>query len=122
MPEISDNRKSLGVYLLILWMALNIALLILSIATGDYVDLNNWIETVLFAASIVGLWVNKRSGYALAVSVLCITLGTSMGNVLLGYYLNYGLATFVVLNALRVVVNAAAAVYLFKRLFAGKFS
>ena len=122
MPEISDNRKSLGVYLLILWMALNIALLILSIATGDYVDLNNWIETVLFAASIVGLWVNKRSGYALAISVLCITLGTSMGNVLLGYYLNYGLATFVVLNSLRVCVNAVAVVYLFKRLFAGKFS
>ena len=106
----------------IFWMALNIVLLIFMIADGDYMDLNNWIETVLFGASIVGLWVNKRQGYALAVSVLCITLGTSMGNVLLGYYLNYGLATFVVVNALRIVVNAVAVVYLFKRLFAGKFS
>lgn len=122
MSEIPNNRKSLGVYLTIFWMALNIVLLIFMIANGDYMDLNNWIETVLFTASIAGLWVNKRQGYALAVSVLCITLGTSMGNVLLGYYLNYGLATFVVANALRIVVNAVAIVYLFKRLFAGKFS
>ena len=122
MSEISYNRKSLGVYLTILWMAFNIALLMLMIESGDYMDLNNWIETVLFAASIAGLWVNKRWGLALAVSVLCITLGTSMGNVLLGYYLNYGLATFVIANVLRVVVNTVAVVYLFKRLFAGKFS
>lgn len=122
MSEASKIKKSLGLYLTIIWMTLNILLSILMIASGDYMDLNNWIETLLFAASVAGLWLNRKWGLALAVSALCITLGTSMGNVLLGYYLNYGLAAFVIANTLRIIINAVAVTYLFKLIFAHKFN
>jgi hypothetical protein len=45
--------KSTGVYALILWMALNVALFLL-IIPGDFEDPNNYIELMLWIPSIVG--------------------------------------------------------------------
>jgi hypothetical protein len=63
----------------------------------------------------------KKWGAALTVAVLGITLGTSTGNVLLAYYLSMLHEPFAHVNALRIVVNAVAIVYLFKCIFSGKF-
>jgi len=120
---LSENRepKRLSViYLLILWMIINV-LLFIAMIPGDPQDLNNYIEVVLWIPSIVGLWMMKKWGAALTVAVLGITLGTSMGNVLLAYYLSMLHEPFAPTNALRIVVNAAAIIYLFKNIFSNKF-
>ena len=89
---------------------------------GDPQDLNNYIEVILWLPSFVGLLMMKKWGAALTVSVLGITLGTSMGNVLLAYYTDTMHEPFAPVNALRIVVNAVAIVYLFKNIFSNKFS
>jgi hypothetical protein len=101
-------------------MTINV-LLFLAMIPGDPQDLNNYIEVILWIPSIVGLLMMTKWGAALSVSVLSITLGTSMGNVLLAYYLAVLHEPFAPINALRIVINAAAIVYLFKKIFSNKF-
>jgi hypothetical protein len=62
----------------------------------------------------------RKWGAALAVAVFCVALGISVGNVLLAYYSAPQLR-FLPVNALRIVLNAVSAVYLFKCIFADKF-
>ena len=49
---------------------------------------------------------------------MCVTLGTSMGIVI--YYPS--VEAYAVVNSLRIVVNVVGVVYLFRLVFAGKFS
>jgi uncharacterized membrane protein (DUF2068 family) len=93
-------------------MAFNILLMIVLIVGGDYQDLNNWLEIGLWAASIAGLLSMRKWGAAFATFTLCYTLSISAG--ILIYYQVWP-------NAVRVVVNAAVIVYMFRSIFAHKF-
>jgi hypothetical protein len=93
------------------WMAINILLMILLIANGDWQDLNNYIEIALWAIAIPALLSTKKWGVAFAIFTLIYTLSTSMG--ILIYYQVW-------INALRVIINAAIIIYLFNALFEGK--
>jgi len=112
--------RALGVYAVLAWMVLNVILFVLMIP-GDATDLNNYVEVVLWVCSVAGLWLGRRWGAALAITVLGITLGTSMGNVLIGYYTGTLHLLFAPVNVLRIVVNAVAVVYLFRCVFRGCF-
>ena len=116
----AEVRRAVGVYVVLAWMVVNLILFALMIP-GDIADLNNYVEVALWVSSIAGLWLNKRWGFALAISVLGITLGTSMGNVFLAYYTGTLQLLFAPVNALRIIVHVAAIVYLFRFLFRGKF-
>jgi hypothetical protein len=125
---LSANRP-LGIYLIIVWMVINLAVFALLIP-GDATDLNNYIEPILLVLSMVGLLSMKKLGAAFATCALCISLSTSMGIVLLNYYsfptaetseaVNT-LLTAAGINALRIGLNIVAVVYLFKLIFANKF-
>lgn len=102
-------------------MLLNV-LLFLAMIPGDPQDVNNYIEVLLWIPSIIGLWTMKKVGATLSVTVLGVTIGTSMYIVLEAYYLDMLSEAFAPINALRIAVNAVAIVYLFKQIFANKFS
>jgi hypothetical protein len=104
-----ETRKSPILYAIAAWMALNIVLMITIIINGDWQDLNNWIEIALWATSIPALLSMKKWGAAFAIFTLIYTLSTSMG--ILIYYQVW-------INALRVIINAAIIIYLFRRIFA----
>jgi hypothetical protein len=114
-------RRTIGIYLLLAWMVGNVAIFLLLIP-GDSTDINNYVELVLWVGSAAGLLTMKKAGAALAVAVLCVTLGTSMGIVLLAYYNGLMMEPVAYINALRIVVNAVGAAYLFKLIFANKFT
>lgn len=119
MSEIK-NEKPLAIFGVVIWMLINV-LLFLAMIPEDPQDVNNYIEVILWIPCIMGLWIMKKWGAALSVTVLGITLGTSMGNVLLAYYNSAFNEAFAPINALRIVVNAVAIVYLFKKIFENKF-
>lgn len=116
----STDSRPLGIYLLIAWMTINV-LLFLILIPGDAADVNNYIEVILWTTAIASLLTMHKAGAAYTISVLCITLSTSMGIILLAYY--EGMLTEPVgyINVLRIIVNIAAVVYLFKLVFANKF-
>jgi hypothetical protein len=120
MLQTSNLKRPMWLYLVLAWMVLNLILMALMIP-GDSTDLNNYIEVIFWAASIGLLATMRKAGAAFAICILCITLGTSMFNVLIGYYENVLNEPFVYVNALRIAVNAILAAYLFKALFAEKF-
>ncbi|PVX25602.1 MAG: hypothetical protein CW716_07745 [Candidatus Bathyarchaeum sp.] len=117
----TPTERPLAVYFLIIWMLLNV-LLFLAMIPSDPQDLNNYIELVLWVPSIIGLWIMKKWGTALSVTVLGVTTGTSMYIVLEAYYLDMLNEAFASINGLRIVVNAVVMVYLFRSIFSGKFS
>lgn len=120
---LTENTKlhmPTGLYAVVAWMIVNIAVFLLLIP-GDQQDLNNYIELILLAASVAGLFTMKKAGAALATAVSCIAIGNSTGNVLLAYYSNLMTEPVAYINALRIVLNVVAVVYLFRQLFAGKF-
>ena len=121
MSKVSKSKKSLGIYLIMLWMVINVIMLVYMTLTHPE-EPNSFIEMMLWIPSIAGLWLMKKWGAALAAAVLCITLGLSIDNLLLTYYSSTAHLTFVPVNALRIILNAAAFVYLFKCVFANKFS
>jgi len=110
MTSISQRPPVL--YGIAFWMAINIFLMVTIIASGDFEDLNNWIEIGLWAISIPALLSTKKWGVAFALFTLIYTLSTSMGIII--YYQVW-------LNALRVVINAAAIVYIFNCIFQHKY-
>jgi len=120
MSQASKPSRTAGIYLLLVWMAINLVFMIILIP-GDPTDLNNYIEPILWAASLIGLLTMTKTGAAIATSVLCITLSTSMGIVLLAYYTNGLDQPVAYINALRIAINIVAIVYMFKSIFAGKF-
>ncbi len=117
---VAEAQRATGVYAVIAWMVVNVVLFALMIP-GDAADVNNYVEVALWACSAAGLCLNRRWGAALAITVLGVTLGTSMGNVLLAYYTGTLQLLFAPVNALRIVVNAVAIVYLFRCVFRGEF-
>jgi hypothetical protein len=103
-----------------LWMGINVMMLVYMTLTHPE-ELNSFIEMMLWIPSIAGLWLMRKWGAALTAAVLCITLGISMANLLRTYYSSPTQLTFVPVNALRIILNVAAFVYLFKCIFANKF-
>ena len=120
MPWLTTASKPLGVYSVMLWMVLNLVLMVMMIP-GDADDLNNYVEVILWVSSLAGLALMKRWDAALTVTALGVTLGTSMGNVFMAYYLGMMGEAFAPVNALRIVVNVVAVVYLFRCVFHGVF-
>ena len=102
------TKRSPIIFAVAFWMALNIFLMITLIINGDWQDLNNWIEIAIWAISIPALISMKKWGTAFAIFTLIYTLSTSMG--ILIYYQVW-------INALRVIINAAIIIYLFRRIF-----
>ena len=89
-------------------MAINIFLMITLIASGDWQDLNNWIEIAVWAISIPAVLSMKKWDAAFAIFTLIYTLSTSMG--ILIYYQVW-------INAIRVIINTPIIIYLFRRIF-----
>jgi hypothetical protein len=121
MTKVPTPKRQLGVYLTMLWMAINVSMLTYMILTHPDQP-NSTIEMIIWIPSIAGLWLMKKGGAAPAIAVLCITLGISMCNLLLIYYSSKGQLTFVPVNTLRIILNATASAYLFKCIFAKKFT
>jgi len=102
------TKRPAVMFAIAFWMAINIFLMITLIANGDWQDLNNWIEIGLWAISIPAVLSMRKWGVAFALFTLIYTLSTSMG--ILIYYQVW-------INALRVIINAAIIIYLFRRIF-----
>lgn len=100
-------RRSPVIFAAAFWMAINVFLMITLIANGDWQDPNNWIEIALWAISIPALLSMKKWGAAFTIFTLIYTLSTSMG--ILIYYQVW-------INSLRVIINVAVIVYLFRRI------
>jgi hypothetical protein len=111
MTQTAIRRPSV-IFAIAFWMAINIFLMITLIANGDIQDLNNWLEIALWGISIPASLSMKKWDAAFAIFTLIYTLSTSMG--ILIYYQVW-------INALRVVINTAIIIYLFRALFKGKF-
>jgi len=120
MNQPIGQKRPTGIYLALVWMVLNLVLFILMIP-GDSTDINNYIEIILWITSIGWLATMKKAGAAFATTVLGITLGTSIGNVLLSYYYNVMNEPVAYINALRIVINAIIIVYMYRRIFSGNF-
>jgi hypothetical protein len=101
------ERRPVAMFAIAFWMAINVFLMITLITSGDWQDLNNWIEIALWAISIPALLSMRKWGIAFALFTLIYTLSTSMG--ILIYFQVW-------LNALRVIINAAIVIYLFRRI------
>ena len=110
MVKIAEILRS-KIGLLLFWAVVNIVLMLLMLPQ-DYMDLNNWIELVLWGLSVPCLISSKKWGVAFVIFVLCYTLSTSVSIII--YYQIW-------LNAIRIVLNGIGIVYLFKGMFAGKF-
>jgi hypothetical protein len=107
-----NQKRPQITYMIVAWMAINIALMVLMVLGPDKVDLNNWLEIALWVSSIAGLISWRKWGIAFALFVLIYTFSTSMG--ILIYYQIW-------LNSARVIVNGAVIIYLFKIIFEGKY-
>jgi hypothetical protein len=105
--------RSVIIYGIIAWMAINIILVLILLLGGDTADFNNWLEIALWLISIVGLLSMKKWGAAFAIFTLCYTFSTSLGNIM--YFQIW-------LNAVRVVINAVLIPLIFKWIFDGKFN
>jgi hypothetical protein len=121
MAKALKPKKSLGISLIVLWMAINVLMSSYMILSHPE-EPNSFLEVMLWIPSIAGLWLMKKWGATVAVATLCITLGISMGNLLLIYQSSTMQLVFVPVNSLRVILNASASVYLFKYIFANRFS
>lgn len=106
--------------MILLWMVTNVIMLTYMILTHPDQP-NSFIEMTLWIPSIAGLWLMKKWGAALSAAVLCITLGISASNLLLTYY-SASQLPFVPVNTIRIILNAASFVYLFRCIFANKLS
>lgn len=106
MAQPTIKRPSLF-FAIAFWMAINVFLMITIITNGDWQDLNNWIEIVLWAISIPALLSMKKWGTAFTIFTLIYTLSTSMS--ILIYYQVW-------INALRVIINTAIIIYLFRKI------
>ena len=107
----AKSQRSIVVYLIALWMIVNV-ILMLTLLPEDYMDLNNWIELGLWIPSIFALFSMKKLGAAFVTFTLIYTLSTSVS--ILIYYQVW-------LNAIRIVINSALIIYMFKSIFAHKF-
>ncbi len=119
MTEPTKQKKPVGIYLVIVWMIFNTIMLLLLIP-GDPTDLNNYLEPILWVISIAGLLSFRKAGIAFATTILTFTMSTSVFNVLIAYYSGFLAEPVGYINALRVVLNAIAVVYMWRLVFAGK--
>ena len=110
----------MGIYAIVLWMAINAFLMIPEI--GVFNDYTYVIELIMWIVSLIGLWLMKKWGAALTISILCISLGTSMSTVFVAVYLSSLLHPIALVNFFRIFINAIGVVYMFKCVFANKFS
>jgi hypothetical protein len=108
----TSPKSRLATICIVAWIIINILLMVLILLGGDSADLNNWIEIGLWVIAIPALLSMKKWGLAFVLFVLIYTLSTSMGIII--YYQVW-------LNAIRVIINGAAIVYLFNDIFRGNF-
>ena len=120
MSQFQKPKKSLAIYMVILWMAINTFLMIPEI--GVFNDYTYVIELVMWVTSLVGLWLMKKWGAALTITILCISLGTSISTVFVANYYNALLDKIALINALRVALNTVCVVYMFRSVFAKEYS
>ena len=112
MSKINKSNRSSIIYLIVVWMIVNIILMILMLPE-DFMDLNNWIELGLWVTSIIGLLSMKKWGAAFVIFTLCYTLSTSVGIII--YYQIW-------LNVIRVIINMPLIFYMFKKIFDNYFN
>jgi hypothetical protein len=105
------QKNKLALIAIAVWAVINILLMALLTLGGDVQDLNNYLEIALWIISVPAVLSGKKWGTAFAIFVLIYTLSTSMGIII--YYQVW-------LNAVRVVINIPAIIYLFKVLIEGK--
>jgi hypothetical protein len=110
------TKPSLVIYGIVVWIILNILLMASILLGGDWADPNNYIEIALWVISIPALVSLRKWGIAFTLFTLTYTLSTSVG--ILIYYLAVDFAVWP--NIIRVVINIAAIIYLFKLLLDGK--
>jgi hypothetical protein len=106
------QKNRLALIAIAVWAVVNILLMALILLGGDVEDLNNYIEIALWAISIPAVLSAKKRGLAFGIFVLIYTLSTSMGIII--YYQVW-------LNAIRVIINIPAIIYLFKTLIENKY-
>jgi hypothetical protein len=111
------SKPALIIYGIAVWIILNILLMASILLSGDWADLNNYIEIALWALSIPALLTLRKWGAAFTLFTFSYTLSTSVG--ILIYYLATDPAVWP--NIIRVIINAAVIIYLFRALFKGKF-
>ena len=116
MTQTSAKRSPI-IYAIAVWMIVNIFLMVTLIIGGDAADINNWLETALWIISIPALLSLRKWGFAFTIFTLIYTLSTSVG--ILIYYLIAVPSVWP--NILRVAINIAAIVYLFRLVFRGRF-
>ena len=105
------QKNRLALIAIAVWAVINILLMALLTLSGDVQDLNNYIEIALWAIFVPAVLSARKWGAAFGIFVLIYTLSTSMGIII--YYQVW-------LNAVRVIINIPAIIYLFKALFEGK--
>lgn len=105
------QKNQLALIAIAVWAVINILLMALLTLSGDVQDINNYLEIALWIVSVPTVLSARKWGIAFAIFVLVYTLSTSMGIII--YYQVW-------LNAVRVIINIPAIIYLFKALFDGK--
>ncbi len=105
------QKNKLALITIAAWAVINILLMFLLTLGGDVQDLNNYLEIGLWIAAVPAILSARKWGIAFAIFVLVYTLSTSMGIII--YYQVW-------LNAVRVVINIPAIIYLFKVLIENK--
>lgn len=105
------QKNQLALIAIAVWAVINILLMALLTLSGDVQDINNYLEIALWIVSVPAVLSARKWGIAFAIFVLVYTLSTSMGIII--YYQVW-------LNAVRVIINIPAIIYLFKALFDGK--
>lgn len=111
------TKRSPILYAITAWMAVNIVLMVLILLGGDTGDYVNWIELVLWVASIPAILSLKRVGLALATFTFVYTLSTSVEIVVHFILIDPNVWP----NIIRIVINIPIIIYLFKALIDGKF-
>jgi hypothetical protein len=120
LSKVQKPNRSITIYLVMLWMAINAFLMIPEI--GVFNDYTYLIELIMWLASLIGLWLMTKWGAALTIAILCISLGTSTSTVFVALYYSSLLHWLSVVNLIRVVLNVIGIVYMFNSVCGKKFS
>jgi hypothetical protein len=115
MTEIKPKR-SIGIFGVAAWIAINILFMVLELtALNDSADLNNSVLLILWLSSIVALFSMKKWGAAIATFVFIYAFSFNAFNII--YFPDTSL-----LNGVSAIFNFIAISYMFRAIFAKKFS
>ncbi len=112
----NKTKRSIGIFGVASWIVVNILFMALELnALNDRADLNNSVLLVLWLSSIVALFSMRKWGAALATFVFIYAFSFNAFNII--YFPNTSL-----LNGVSAVFNVIAIGYMFRAIFANKFS